>query len=474
LRWILLKTETLKINWVGSQFAGHSLAIVNRNICRLLSNEHFDIRKKIPDIEIPLLVSVNEKQDIIGEFSPFPESDFTIWHQWPPEWEVPRSKKWICMQPWEYGAIPRTWFIPMKYWVDEIWVYSKYNKESYVRCGIPETKIHVIPLGVDEKVYHTGVEALDLKTSSFRFLFVGGTIGRKGIDTLVQAYLNEFTVNDDVCLFIKDTGTKSFYKGITLEKTIHEAMSDPNNPRIVYMDHDLSETELAGLYKACDCLVHPYRGEGFGLPIAEAMACGIPAIVPDKGSCQDFCNAETAFLVPSKEVLLPEKKVSDLDTVDYPWWLSIDRTDLQRTMRFAYENPSLVKKKGQEASRQILSSFTWKKSAQVVSDRIRQLANKKSGPKTAHEDIIKIELEYGNELYQKNFFEDALGIYLNILSVYPLTLIARYNAVIIYIQQKNFAAAIEHLVYIADNMEQQNNEFQENILLMMRFCYSQL
>ncbi|MFJ5713998.1 glycosyltransferase [Neobacillus sp. NPDC093127] len=469
-----MKTEALKINWVGPQFAGHSLAIVNRNICRLISKEHLNIKKKIPDLEAPLVLSDNEKQDIIEEFSPFPESDLTIVHQWPPDWKVPKSKKWICMQPWEFGAIPRDWYIPMKYWVDELWVYSTYNKEGYVRCGIPEDKIHVIPLGVDEKVYHTDVQALDLIPSSFRFLFVGGTIGRKGIDTLIEAYLNEFTANDDVCLFIKDTGTQSFYKGITLEKMIHEAMSDPKNPRIFYMDQDYSETELAGLYKACDCLVHPYRGEGFGLPIAEAMACGIPAIVPDKGSSQDFCNTETAFLVPSKEVLLSEKKVGDLDTVDYPWWLSIDRNDLQQTMRFAYENPTLVKKKGQEASRHILSSFTWEKSAQAVTDRIRQLSNKKSDPKTANEDIVKMELEDGNDLYQKNSMEDALDIYLNLLSVYPQTLMARYNAVIIYIQQKNYAAALKHLIYIADNMAQQDHDFQENIQLMIKFCYAQL
>lgn len=469
-----VKTELLKINWVGPQFADHSLAIVNRNICRLLSKEHFNIRKKIPDVEIPKALSIVEEQIKIGEFAPFPDSDVTIFHQWPPDWDEPKGEKWICMQPWEYGAIPRMWYIPMKYWVDEVWVYSQYNKESYVRCGIPEGKIHVIPLGVDENVYHTGVEALDLTPSSFRFLFVGGTIGRKGIDTLVEAYLKEFTANDDVCLIIKDTGTKSFYKGITLEKMIYEAMSNPKNPRILYMAHDFPETELAGLYKACDCLVHPYRGEGFGLPIAEAMACGIPAIVPDKGSCRDFCDAETAFLVPSKEVLLPEKKVGDLDTVDYPWWLSVDKVNLQQTMRLAYENPSLVKKKGQEASRSILSAFTWEKSSKAVSDRIRQLADQKKVLKTAHEDIVKMELEEGNEFYQKNFMENALGIYLNILSVYPQTLMARYNAAIIYIQQKNYSAAMKHLHYINKNMEQQDHDFQDMVLLMMKFCNAQL
>ena len=55
--------------------------------------------------------------------------------------------------------------------------------------------------------------------------------------------------------------------------------NEPAPRRSTTSTRQLSEAELAGLYTACDCLVHPYRGEGFGLPIAEAMACGLPVIV---------------------------------------------------------------------------------------------------------------------------------------------------------------------------------------------------
>jgi glycosyltransferase involved in cell wall biosynthesis len=95
-------------------------------------------------------------------------------------------------------------------------------------------------------------------------------------------------------------GDDTFYKGQTAGETIKQIQADPDAAEVLYLTDELSEEELAGLYTACDCLVHPYRGEGFGMPVAEAMACALPVIVTAGGACDDFCSEENAYFVSAK------------------------------------------------------------------------------------------------------------------------------------------------------------------------------
>ena len=81
---------------------------------------------------------------------------------------------------------------------------------------------------------------------------------------------------------------------------------------------------MAGLYSACDCLVHPFRGEGFGLPVVEAMACGLPVIVTGAGPALDYASEKTAFLIPAERKPFPERRVGDLETIGRPWLFEPD------------------------------------------------------------------------------------------------------------------------------------------------------
>ena len=164
---------------------------------------------------------------------------------------------------------------------------------------MPAGRVHVIPLGVDPEVFRPGVAPLALPPGpDLRFLFVGGTIFRKGIDLLLSAFARAFRPTDGVGLVIKDMGTKTFYRGQTAEAGVAKLREQGYS--VEYIDRDLGEAEIAGLYAACDCLVHPFRGEGFALPVVEAMACGLPVIVTGAGPVLDYATEETAFFIPAR------------------------------------------------------------------------------------------------------------------------------------------------------------------------------
>ena len=150
----------------------------------------------------------------------------------------------------------------------------------YVSSGIAPEKVRVVPNGVDTEKFRPGVRPLALPTKKkFKFLFVGGTIFRKGPDILLDAFTQAFTAADDVCLMIKDFGGDSFYQGQTAETAIRAFQQKPGAPEILHLKDEISSEQMPGLYTACDCFVLPYRGEGFGMPVLEAMSCGLPVIV---------------------------------------------------------------------------------------------------------------------------------------------------------------------------------------------------
>lgn len=376
-----IATSKPGVIWHGAFFTYHSLALVNRELTlALLDTDRFDIGLREQE---PTSFSPNVDPRFLplaarlGECPANPS--ITVRHFWPPCFEEAETPQLVLMQPWEFGSLPRDWVQGIATSVDEVWAYTHYVRDVYVSSGVPAEKVVVVPLGVNTARFHPQIEPLPLPTEKpFKFLFVGGTISRKGIDVLLQAYEQAFTNRDDVSLIIKDFGAKSFYAGRDAAALIQAIQARPGAPEIVHLTEDMPEEQVARLYGACDCLVHPYRGEGFGLPIAEAMACGKPTVVTNFGAALDFANEENAYLIPAQVVRLGEKRVGHLETVDYPFWAEPDRDALAATLRRIYENPAEARARGERAAQDITARHTWAHAAAIAAGRLEALSSVKS------------------------------------------------------------------------------------------------
>jgi glycosyltransferase involved in cell wall biosynthesis/tetratricopeptide (TPR) repeat protein len=382
------QTATAVLAWEGTQFAHHSLAHVNREICsRLLKSKSTELTLTPfePDWFSP--TDTPEWRDLADRIMA-PTSrpvDITVRHGYPPQFSAPPHGRLVLMQPWEYGSPPALWVEGIAATVEEVWCYSDYVKRVYLSGGVPESKLQIVPLGTDTKVYNPDAlpyvftdepGALRGLTNKFVFLYAGGSIDRKGIDILLDAYARAFTALDDVALVIKDTCADTVYRTANFRDRILQMASDPNGPMVVYLDAQLSSHRMAGVYTSADCCVQPYRGEGFCLTALEAMACGVPVVVPEGGATDDFVEETVGWRLPAKHVNYGDGNVGGWECTGDTWVLEIGVDDLARKLRAIAQNRDEASQKGTSAAKRVADAWTWDHTAAAVAKRLDALQSR--------------------------------------------------------------------------------------------------
>jgi GT2 family glycosyltransferase/glycosyltransferase involved in cell wall biosynthesis/2-polyprenyl-3-methyl-5-hydroxy-6-metoxy-1,4-benzoquinol methylase len=386
------ESAPIRVSWEGSFLDYGSLSHVNRELCRQLQSQ------REMDLHLVNTAAAGASAAGLEAFAknvsvrPPENADITIRHAWPPNWQRPASGKLVVIQMWEFGSLPERWVEQARN-ADEFWVPSRFVEKTYLESGIPESKIKVVPLGMDAEMFHANVPPRTLPTKKkFKFLFVGGTILRKGPDLLLSAYLKSFTAADDVCLVVKDFGGQSVYKGQTFSEQIKAAQAEPNAPEILYLDAELAPEEIPGLYTACDCLVHPYRGEGFGLPVLEAMACGLPVLVTAGGATDDFATDTVAYRLPSTRRNLG-RQIGELTLVSDGWFLEPNLAALAEQMKWVAANPEESRATGRRASEQVRAEWTWKNAGEIAAKRLRALATQPSVNERTSSEVSRAETQ---------------------------------------------------------------------------------
>lgn len=246
--------------------------------------------------------------------------------------------------------------------VDEVWVPSHFNMRTFAASGVDPAKLRLLPGGIDAKTFQPGAEPLPFaQKRGFNFLSVFDWWPRKNYRALLRAYLSEFTAEDDSALILKvyqlNGRTSDIPSEIAWMIEREQHLSLERAPTIIVLNGFMAQEFMVRLYATANCFVLPTRGEGYGRPFLEAMACGLPVIATDWGGQSDFLNDSNSYLIPSKLVDVPID--TELSLIAGQRWAEPDPERLRALMRHVYEHPEEAHRKAEKARSDVLRDYDW-------------------------------------------------------------------------------------------------------------------
>ncbi|GAB4820034.1 hypothetical protein N2152v2_007080 [Parachlorella kessleri] len=327
----------------------------------------------------------------------------------------PREKSayFIGRTMWESDRLLPGW-VPHLNATDELWVPAEHTRQLFRREGVVRPKIHLVPVIIETDLWDPGKHSpLPLSRANlvlgsgprvlaekgdrpFLFFSTFTWEKRKGYDVLLRAYLEEFRVDSDgqqqqegqqaqqakqqgqghqgqrmprprVALLVKalpfgkEEGFNSTHRirsWVAAELGIAAADFSTLPPVYDFQEY-LPYKVLPRLFKAADGFVFPTRGEGWGLPIVEAMSMGLPVIATNWSAPVDYLDDSVAFPLAAQGM----EQDGSQPSVQH----------LRRLMRQVVEHPGEARRRGQAARVRMVTRYSPSAVGRTVAVRLKQI-----------------------------------------------------------------------------------------------------
>ncbi|MGV3526443.1 MAG: glycosyltransferase [Candidatus Sericytochromatia bacterium] len=230
-----------------------------------------------------------------------------------------------------------------------------------------------VPLGVNLEQFEAVTpegrqqirESLGLPQQGFLFLMVANNFWRKGIEYAVQSFAELHRrypqSAQDMILYLHteaNDGLLELISSLNLDGKVFVSKGfDP-------FRSPLSENQLARLYQAADAFFLPSLGEGFGMPVLEAQACGLPLVISDNSVLREV-GGEAALYIRCPGIT-PGQNAERL-----VWLRTPDPEHAAQLLYQLYSNRALQQNLRQAGLRQAASAG-WERTAYLLGAELAQ------------------------------------------------------------------------------------------------------
>lgn len=302
--------------------------------------------------------------------------DFSFQVQLPDEWDMSLAKVNVGVT----AAVETDKCNPA--WIekcnqaDHIIVPSTFTKNVLKRSGPLETKVTVIPewfnVGIDNKSKNSinlNDDRFKKIKQKFNFLMIGTLTSkspesdRKNLENTIKWICEEFKEDEDVGLVLKT----NMGKGTTMDRALCEKyifdMLEKHRktsfPKFYFLHGNMKSEQVNALYAHPNikAYVTATRGEGYGLPLVEAAASGLPIVATGWSGHLEFLDKDLFYDVDYNLKEIAESRLDNRIFVKGVRWAEPVKESFQRQCRSIYEDYTNAKEKAKKQKERVFKGF---------------------------------------------------------------------------------------------------------------------
>lgn len=368
MKTVLLRAPTL----TQSGYGVHA-----RQIARwLLKRPDFDVKfSTLPWGDTPWLIDGDLHDGLVGEVmkrsvkSDF-QADVTFQLQLPNEWNP-------SLAPVNFGITAGVetdrchpeWVTACNK-MSAVIVPSQHAKACLTNTGNVEKPVFVVPEAYSDAIKRPELPELPTFSTPFNFLIFGQLTGnnpendRKNIFYTIKWLCEIFKDNPNVGIVVKTNVGRNTLIDRNLTRGLITGLAQETRkgsvfPKIHLLHGDMSDVEVAALYKhpQIKALVALTRGEGYGLPILEAAASGLPVIATGWSGHLDFLKHGKYISIYYQLGDVHPTRIDNKIFVPGARWAMPSEDDFKKRVEKFYHSSSTPKQWANELSKVILDKY---------------------------------------------------------------------------------------------------------------------